>query len=317
MTFDGPQKPLVSVLIPCFNAEKYVGEAVESALTQTHANVEVVVVDDGSEDGSRRVLREFGNRVRVEAASRQGACAARNRALSLSRGEFVQFLDADDVLDRAKIERQLPYLLDARADLVLCHVGLFGDREPRREKKPHPRPAGDPFAYFFAYPIGTAAPLHRRASLEAVGGFRPGLPRMQDADLHLRLAAAGARLSMVEEVLIWVRMHAGARITNNRPEPRFFLDYYTGLAGEVGRAGRWTPARRLLVAREIYRHAIACHVAGEKGAGAAGIAFARRLDPGVRLHERRLFQFLRRTLGPCNTERLLRSARSVRALVKA
>ena len=100
--------PLVSILIPCHNAEAFVADAIESALGQTHPNVEVVVVDDGSTDRSLEVIRSYDGRIRWETGPCRGACAARNRALALSLGEFIQFLDSDDLLLPQKIERQLP-----------------------------------------------------------------------------------------------------------------------------------------------------------------------------------------------------------------
>ncbi|HWP40292.1 MAG TPA: glycosyltransferase family A protein, partial [Tepidisphaeraceae bacterium] len=98
---------LVSVIIPCFNCARFVGEAIRSALNQTYEPLEVIVVDDGSTDDSRQIIRSFGNRIRWEFQANHGACAARNRGLELSRGEFIQFLDADDLLHADKLRRQV------------------------------------------------------------------------------------------------------------------------------------------------------------------------------------------------------------------
>ena len=192
--------PLVSVLIPCFNAERYVGEAIESALAQTHPNVEVVVVDDGSTDGSPDVIRSFGSRIVVEIGPNRGACAARNRALALSHGEFVQFLDADDLLSPNKIERQLPILLRDEADLVFCKGRIFrnGARPVPKKRAIEPLNGADPFVYCLRQGLATEGPLHRRTKLELVGGFREGLVRAQEFDLHLRLTAAGTRIGFVD-----------------------------------------------------------------------------------------------------------------------
>jgi len=84
--------PLVSVIVPCYNAELYIGEAIASALNQTYPNIEVIVVDDGSSDRSVEIIQSFGDRIQLPAASHPGACAARNRGLHMSQGEFIQFL---------------------------------------------------------------------------------------------------------------------------------------------------------------------------------------------------------------------------------
>ncbi len=99
---------LVSILIPAFNAERWLGETIRSALDQTWPRKELIVVDDGSSDGTQRVARAFASSgVHVIAQRNAGASAARNRALSLAQGDYIQWLDADDLLAPEKIEQQL------------------------------------------------------------------------------------------------------------------------------------------------------------------------------------------------------------------
>jgi glycosyltransferase involved in cell wall biosynthesis len=114
-------KPLVSILMPAYNAEKWIAAAIKSALRQTWSNKEIIVVDDGSTDQTLAVARRFeSNGVRVITTSNQGAAAARNRAFSLSRGDYIQWLDADDLLSPDKIERQMQ-----AAEKVGHHRTLF------------------------------------------------------------------------------------------------------------------------------------------------------------------------------------------------
>ena len=101
-------KPLVSILIPAYNAEEWVGAAIASALGQTWRQKEIIVVDDGSTDETLAVVRQFeSNEVRVVTQPNQGAAAARNRAFSLSRGDYIQWLDADDLLSPDKVAHQM------------------------------------------------------------------------------------------------------------------------------------------------------------------------------------------------------------------
>jgi glycosyltransferase involved in cell wall biosynthesis len=103
--------PLVSILIPAFNAERWIAETIRSALSQTWPRIEVIVVDDGSGDATLAVARRFeAERVKVVGKANQGAAAARNHAFQLSRGDYIQWLDADDLLAPDKIERQLAAL---------------------------------------------------------------------------------------------------------------------------------------------------------------------------------------------------------------
>jgi glycosyltransferase involved in cell wall biosynthesis len=212
-------KPLVSILIPCFNNEEFVGEAIESALSQTYSNIEVVVVDDGSTDRSLDVMRSFEKKIKWLSGPNRGACIARNAALELSQGEFIQFLDADDLLVSTKIEKQLQKIISGDFDLVLCKGSLFGDGRPERPiKKPVPYPEqSDPVWYFLNFPSGTNAPLFRRTIIEKVGGFRPNIPRAQEWDLQVRLASAGARLGLVDEILCRIRNHSSeSRLTKRK-----------------------------------------------------------------------------------------------------
>src|SRR5262249_31339743 len=103
--------PTVSILIPAFNAERWIGDTLRSALSQTWPSKEIIVVDDGSTDRTVEIARKFEPEgVRVFTQKNQGAAAARNKAYSLSKGDYIQWLDADDLLAPDKIERQLEVL---------------------------------------------------------------------------------------------------------------------------------------------------------------------------------------------------------------
>jgi len=113
--------PLVSILIPCYNARPWLAPTLESALAQTWPAREIIVVDDGSRDGSVEVARTFADRgVKVIAQENRGASATRNCAYRLSQGEFIQYLDADDLLATDKIERQMALAEKTGPEVVLC-----------------------------------------------------------------------------------------------------------------------------------------------------------------------------------------------------
>lgn len=105
--------PLVSILIPVYNTEKYVAEAIESALNQTYKNIEIIIVDDGSTDKSWEIIEsyraKYPNLIKSYKQENKGACAARNKAFKLSSGQYIQYLDADDLLAPDKIEHQIKY----------------------------------------------------------------------------------------------------------------------------------------------------------------------------------------------------------------
>jgi glycosyltransferase involved in cell wall biosynthesis len=119
-------EPLVSVIIPVWNCEHYLGEAVESVLNQTYSPHEVIVVDDGSTDGSAEVAKRFGSLVRYYFQTRSGAAAARNQGVELAGGDFFAFLDADDIWVKDKLACQMKRFEDNPAlDMVFGNVRQF------------------------------------------------------------------------------------------------------------------------------------------------------------------------------------------------
>ncbi len=125
----------VSILIPCYNDESYVGDAIESALGQTWPACEIIVVDDGSTDSSLAVAQEYESAgVRVIAQENQGASAARNRGFEVASGEYVQYLDADDLLHPRKIEAQIGALQETSpGTIAVCSSVYFHDGTPPDE----------------------------------------------------------------------------------------------------------------------------------------------------------------------------------------
>jgi glycosyltransferase involved in cell wall biosynthesis len=100
--------PLVSILIPAYNKEQWIAETIESALAQTWKNTEIIIVDDGSRDNTLKIAKRFQSTIlKVSTQENQGACSARNNAYSLAQGSYIQWLDADDILDPYKIEAQM------------------------------------------------------------------------------------------------------------------------------------------------------------------------------------------------------------------
>ena len=186
----------VSILIPCFNAEKYIGQAIESALTQCGGNVEVVVVDDGSTDGSLEVIKQFGDRIRWESGPNRGGNVARNRLLSLSQGRWLQYLDADDYLLPAKVETQLDALNDTPTADVIFSPSLIESHSAEglsQRELPIPLPH-DPWILLARWYLPqTGACLWRKAALESVGGWKADQPCCQEHELYFRCLQAGKR----------------------------------------------------------------------------------------------------------------------------
>lgn len=118
--------PLVSICIPAFNSEKWIKESVKSALDQTWQNKEIIIVDDGSTDNTYSIIKSFESEiVKIYRQENKGSCAARNLAFDKSSGDYIQWLDADDILDPYKIEIQMSYALKDKDPLIL-YCGKYG-----------------------------------------------------------------------------------------------------------------------------------------------------------------------------------------------
>jgi glycosyltransferase involved in cell wall biosynthesis len=199
---------LVSILIPCFNAERWVAQAVESALGQTWADKEVIVVDDGSQDGSLDIIKRFGTRIRWESSPNCGGNLARNRLLQLARGEWLQYLDADDYLLPLKIERQVNFLRDyPNCDVVYSPTLWVNWSEAGTTQEitaiPEPHDAWILLARWWLPQTG--GPLWRREALVKVGGWKPDQPCCQEHELYFRLLQSGS------EFLYFGECHAAYR----------------------------------------------------------------------------------------------------------
>jgi glycosyltransferase involved in cell wall biosynthesis len=215
---EAPDALLVSVVMPCHNAVRYVADAVESALGQTHRATELIVVDDGSTDGSGPLLDDLAatqsSRMRVLHTDCRGAYRARNAGLREVRGKFVAFLDADDWWLPTTIEKLLRALTEHDADLTYCgwqNVGVGLQSPPY---VPPAYEAEDPVAHFVRtcpWPIHAA--LVRRSVVERLGGFAERRSTSMDYDFWLRTLALTRRIVRVPEVLAFYRWHGAGQIS--------------------------------------------------------------------------------------------------------
>jgi glycosyltransferase involved in cell wall biosynthesis len=207
----GARPPLVSVVVPVYNGEAFLAEAIASLLAQRHPAIEIVVVDDGSVDGSAAVARRFGEPVQYHAQQHAGVAAARNAGLLQACGELIGFLDQDDLWAEDKLEVLLPYFaaddsLEAVYGLTRCvGVGARAGAPPQ-----------------FDMNLGSA--LFRRSLLECLGGLDETVRYFaDDTDLFLRLRERKARVAYVDRVTLTYRLHGGNTSLNMSTPPRIFL----------------------------------------------------------------------------------------------
>lgn len=195
---------LVSVAVPVYEQPDLLREALESVASQTLTNVEVVVVDDASEINLEPVLDEFEIRtVFVRHETNRGAAAARNTGINAANGEFIAFLDADDLWNRSKLERQLGVFECASNSLGLVYTGFVQYETDGREWVHYPEARGEIYEAELErdriHPTSTV--MVRRDILQDVGGFDASLPSRQDYDLWIRITEH-YEVDYVDEILV-------------------------------------------------------------------------------------------------------------------
>lgn len=192
----------VSVVIPVFNGEKYLAEAIESAVAQSYPNTEVVVVDDGSTDASADIALGFGDSIIFLQQERGGNGAARNRGVAASSGSLLSFLDADDRWHSCKLEMECAELRN-RPDLhaVRSLVHEFVSPELDEDARTRIRATHEAIPGLIHY--GTM----RREAFDSMGGFTTDLQLAVGVDFSARWADLGLHTALIEEVLVERRLH--------------------------------------------------------------------------------------------------------------
>ncbi len=195
---------LISCIVAVFNGERYLKEALDSILAQTYRPVEIIVVDDGSTDKTAAVVASYGEQVRYVWQLNAGPGAARNLGLSLTQGEFVAFLDADDFWHAEKLATQMARF-EARPELEMCvtHMQNFWVPELHEEA-----------ARFENHRLSQPQPGHltqtlltRHRLFEKVGHFNAAFRHVHDSEWFFRTSERGIIMELLPDVLVYRRMH--------------------------------------------------------------------------------------------------------------
>lgn len=193
---------LVSVIIPVYNGDRHLAEAIESVLAQTYRPIEIIVVDDGSTDNTANIARSY-QQVRYIYQKNQGNGTAKNTGISVAQGELIAFLDVDDLWTSNKLNLQVNYLLQyPHIDATICQMRNIlesGNDWPSWLKKEHID--ADVAGYI------PSALVVRKTVFEKIGNFDPTYRRTNDADWFFRAKDGGIVIAVIPEVLLYKRIH--------------------------------------------------------------------------------------------------------------
>lgn len=196
-------RPTISVIIPVYNGERYLSEAIESILAQTYRPIEVIVVDDGSTDSSAQIVKRFGKSLQYFFQTNSGTGAARNRGINSAAGNFFAFLDQDDLWVEDKLDRQMSvFTATPEAEIVFGHVRQFHSTELKEHiKQKIYCPAGLMPGY------SPSAMLIERSSFFRVGLFETRWKIGEWANWYVRAVELGLKKIMLPDLVTLRRLH--------------------------------------------------------------------------------------------------------------
>ncbi|MCP2520499.1 glycosyltransferase [Candidatus Aminicenantes bacterium AC-708-M15] len=195
--------PEVSVIIPTYNRASFLKEAIESVLNQEYSDFELIIIDDGSTDNTKEIIKQYEGKLKYYYQSHKGVSPARNAGLKLARGDFIAFLDSDDLWKKEKLKIQVEFM-KSHPEIMVCYTEEIWIRKGVRvnPKKKHKKYSG--WIFDKVVPIcllSLSSALFRKKLFEEVGVFDENLPACEDYDLGLRIACKYP-IHLIKEPLI-------------------------------------------------------------------------------------------------------------------
>ena len=201
--------PLISVLMPAYNSELYIGQAIDSILGQTHQNLELLIVDDGSKDATREIIASYSDPriVKIFLDQNQGVVKARNQMIDRARGQYIALMDADDIADSTRLEKQLQVLQSGQSDLVGSAQWVLDEGAGITKKSKDKFTDSDLRALLSVYCGLCNSAMMGKAAIFKHFQYDPSRSTSEDYYLWTQMAAAGYRFMNLKERLITYRQY--------------------------------------------------------------------------------------------------------------
>jgi GT2 family glycosyltransferase len=275
----------ISVIVPCFNARKWISATLDSVFDQQLPDLEVIVVDDGSTDGSGQLIAEAFPSVYLVHTTNGGASRARNIGTTLATGQFIQYLDADDLLAPGKLETQLQALADTDGDIA---YGDWRELQPGTDESVVPgrliaRQIGDEpdIALLTDFWCPPAAYLFRRTIVDRAGGWDQQQVQVEDVRFMLACALRGSNFVYCPGVMASYRVHTSDSLSTSDPATftRGCLRNAITVEGWWGRHGGLTRTRSAALI-QVYGHVARSSFGRDEATFEAAYTALQRLQPG-------------------------------------
>lgn len=309
----------VSIIIPCYNGERWIATAIESVLSQSYRALEVIVVDDGSRDHTANILKGFGSDITVITQPNAGVSAARNAGASLAAGFWLKFLDADDTLPDGALkhlsgvaELHPGKVVVGRAEVIdECGLPSVGEIDYSIGCRPETGTALNPY-YLITQATHSSLWLIPRLLFTASGGFDPDIRLGEEFGFTIRLLQAGAQFVFLDQDVSYVRNHGGDRLSRagNQDDYARLLRTIQGSVHYLSSVSAIPADARRRISRMCW--SIGRHCAREKIGSISSdyFAYARRIAGNEAINGSVMYRVMARVLGGERAESVLENAKS-------
>jgi glycosyltransferase involved in cell wall biosynthesis len=298
----------VSVIIPAYNAAKTIEETLKSVFAQTYKEIEIIVINDGSIDDTSNKLLGYDGKIKLITTENRGVSSARNTGLQNATGDFIQYLDSDDLLIADKIERQLTILLKECADIAYGNWYKCYDKDgviyktEGIERIIDGNPEITVFENFWCPP---AALLYSRAIVEKIGGWKEWLPVVEDARYLLDAVRANGKLVYTPFYVAKYRQHSQGSLSTNNQE-RFINCIFLNAVdiSKNWKAENKESPEHIVALINVFRHCV--NVFGKLGNSKTkeAIAMILEIQPNYIPEEKGMLRFISQKLGYLIAERI-------------